>query len=723
MRRWMTFSTVVIVGLLALLIGCYDQPGQAEFSEALAEFREGNFVRSKALLENAISKNPGGELNADAYNWLGVANWRLGLVAEAVDAFSDSRRLNPDDVTPTYNLAVVLSKSGDVDQAAVLFEEAKLIDGQDTRTLEYQAQLAARQGDWASVRSLLYEALARKPESPRILTALALAELRMEGPEAASSYLGQALEKNPAYSPALYNLATIQKDYLNNPQDAKAYYRHFLELESDGPHVMRARKALMERSPLLPTPTPRPMPTATPSPVPTATPFPTAVPTTVPTSTPVLLSMPAPTPLAPPTPTLVPMATPRPRPTPVPTPTPLPAFPEYDAYLQQARELIGRGNTQDAFTAYIQAAKLARAHNRSELFDETLKKAASDCFDQAPAHFALGKHLSSKGEHKAALNCFKQAAVLKPDSDNIMKALAAAATQAEEYDTALISWRKVVEMDRGNPDAYWMLASAYEEMGSREKAAQGYQDFMRMFPEDVRIIQARRKVSELRTREAIPQRQTVTITRDSRIAPAPRPAPTATPDTRPRHSRADQMEETLPPQNKPPLDRQLNFNKTVVRKEPEAIQAYNRGTHYQSAGELDRAIYYYKRAIENDDRFAPAFYNLGSVYLSTGDLDLAKDAYLNALRLQDDMIDARYNLALIYHQLNQDVPAEKHALEVLKRVPDHANTHMLLGLIYADRSNQVDRAMFHYGEFLKLSPHSPSAREIQRWMREHAQVN
>ncbi|MDD2237375.1 MAG: tetratricopeptide repeat protein, partial [Kiritimatiellae bacterium] len=561
----------------------------------------------------------------------------------------------------------------------------------------------------------LYEALDRKPESARILTALALAELRMEGPDAAASYLGQALEKNPVYAPALYNLATIQKDYLKNPQDAKAYYRHFLELENSGPYVMRARRALMERSPLLPTPTPR----ATPTPQPTATP--TTAPTTVPTPTPTpaLTPTPMPTPVVPPTPT----PTPRPIPTVAPTPTPRPSFPEYDAYLQQARELIERGNTQDAFTAYIQAAKLARAQNRPELFDETLKKAASDCFDQAPAHFALGKHLSSKNEHKAALNCFKQAAVLKPDSDNIMKALAAAATQAEEYDTALIAWRKVVEMDRGNPDAHWMLASAYEELGSREKAAQGYQDFMRMFPEDVRIIQARRKVAELRTREAVPQRQTVTITRDSRIEPAPRPAPTPTPDTRPRHARTDQVEEAPPPQKTPMLDRQLNFNKTVVRKERAAIQAYNRGTHYQSAGELDRAIYYYKRAIENDDTFAPAFYNLGSVYLATGDLDLAKDAYLNALRLQDDMIDARYNLALIYHQLNQDVPAEKHALEVLKRAPDHANTHMLLGLIYADRSNQVDRAMLHNGEFLKLSPGSPSAREVQRWMREHAPVN
>ena len=720
MRRWVTFSTVSVLGLLALLIGCYDQPGQAEYQEALAEFRQDNFVRAKALLENAISRNPGGELNAAAYNWLGVANWRLGLVAEAVDAFSDSRRLNPDDVTPTYNLAVVLSKSGDTDQAAVLLEEAKLMDGQDTRALEYQAQLAARQGDWASARTALYEALDRKPESPRILTALALAELRMEGPEAAVSYLGQALEKNPSYAPALYDLATIQKDYLQNPQDAKAYYRHFLELESTGPYVLRARRALMERLPLLPTPTPRPtftptpMPLPTSTPVPTPTPQPTAAPTRVPTSTPV------PTPTIAPTPTIVPT------PTVVPTPTPRPPFPEYEAAVRQARDLVGRGNTKDAFTAYIQAAKLARAENRTDLFDETLQQAASDCFDQAPAHFALGKHLSSKGEHKAALNCFKQAAVLKPDSDSIMKALAAAATQAEEYDTALIAWRKVVEMDRNNPDAYWMLASAYEEMGSRDKAAQGYQDFMRMFPEDVRIIQARRKVAELRTQAPVSQRQTVTITRDSRVEPvvSSSAAPTPTPDARPRHSRPVRAAETpVAEATPPPLDRQLKFNKTVVRKERAAIQAYNRGTHYQSAGELDRAIYYYKRSIENDDTFAPAFYNLGSVYLSTGDLDLAKDAYLNALRLQEDMIDARYNLALIYYQLNQPVAAEKHAQEVLKRVPDHANSHMLLGLIYADRSGQTDKAMYHYGEFLKLAPGSSSAREVQRWMREHAPVN
>ncbi len=784
MRKLVTFFTVAMLGVVVLLLGCYDQPGQEELNDAKTEYERGNFVRAKTLLENAISKYPGSELNAGAYNRLGVINWRLGLVEEAVDAFNDSRRLNPEDVTPTYNLAVVYAKSGDSEQSVALFNEAKLMDGMDTRALEYQAQVYAKQGDWASARQALYEALDRAPESPRILTALALAELNTEGADSAISYLSQALEKNPSYAPALYNLATIQKDVLNNSQEARAYYRQFLELETSGPYVVKARRALMERSPVTPpaavrptptplpvatvylrqtptphstatpvptptltptpvaTPTPRRLPTATPLPTPTPlptatlapapTPLPTATPVPTPTPLPAPTLIPTPPPTATPVPSPTPTPTPSPTPTPRPTPTPIP-FPEYDAFIQQAAGLVAQGNTKDAFNAYIQAAKLARSKDRIDLFEQTLQKAVSDCFDQAPAHFALGKHLSSKGENQAALNCFKQAAVLKPDSDSIMKAMAAAATQCEEYDTALIAWKKVVELDRNSADAYWMLASVYEEMGSREKAAQAYEEFMRMFPEDVRIIQARRKVNELRVKEPVIQRQTVTISsgspvenvtnRTSPAAAAPVPTPKVTAEPPRAHRFARPVAEETPVPTVTPPSRQLTYNKTVVRKERAAIQSYNRGTHYLSAGEYDRAIYYFKRAIENDDTFALAFYNLGSAYLSTGDLDLAREAYLNALRLQEDMVGARYNLALIYHEMKQDSAAEKQALEILRRQPDHASAHMLLGMIYADQPGQTEKAMQHYGEYLKLSPNSPDARSIQRWMREHAAVN
>ena len=65
----------------------------------------------------------------------------------------------------------------------------------------------------------------------------------------------------------------------------------------------------------------------------------------------------------------------------------------------------------------------------------------------------------------------------------------------------------------------------------------------------------------------------------------------------------------------------LKFKPTMVRNTHAAVQAYNRGTLYQQQEDWDRAIYYYTRAVENDDTFATAFFNLGAVYWSRGEFD------------------------------------------------------------------------------------------------------
>jgi len=622
MRKVLFVMLLSAFVLSALVVGCTDPSGQDDLNEALMEYQRDNYVRARTLLEGAINKNPGGPFNAEAYNRLGLIYWKLKLIDEAMGAFEDSRRIDDAYAAPTYNLAVLLYNGGDVDEAMTLFDEAALVNGRDTRALEFMADIYMRQQDWAAARRALYEALDRKPESPRILTAIALTELNTVGPESAVTYLAQALECDPAYAPALYDLAAIQKDYLDNPKVARAYYRQFLEQKKEGPHVQIARKALIDRVPIQPTV----MPTSTPTVLPTPLPQNTTVPTLVPE----------------PTPSPVAIATATPTPTAAPTATPVPEpLPEFDALITQAIEETRTTDTESALIPFVKAAKLAHRNKRVDLLEQALQTMVKYCFDQAPAHFAYGKYLSANQDYDAALNRFKQAALLKSESINIQKALAETAVRAEEYDTALIAWKKVLLMEPSDPDAHWMIARVYEETGARSKAAQSYQDFMRKFPEDSRVLQAKKKLQILQPKPAGEKvkRQIITIKRGDHGNPLQRPIPSE--KIEPKQKKVFTVTKN---QEKPQAGKKLQYRKTVVRKRRAAIHAYNRGTLYQSRADYDRAIYYYQRAIENDDTFASAFYNLGSVYRTLNQPDLAKDAYLKAISLDPSIVDARYNL-------------------------------------------------------------------------------
>ncbi|MFH0909646.1 MAG: tetratricopeptide repeat protein [bacterium] len=160
----------------ALLAGCSKAPGEREFNAAIDEIRDGNYVRAKTLLEKSISKRPGSEENALAYNYLGIAASRLGKFQEAMDAFEDSRRLSPTLVEPVYNQGVLLSGGGDVPRAIALLTEAARMDPADPRALEVLGNVYMDRQQWPEARRALYGALDRAPNSERVLTAIALVE-------------------------------------------------------------------------------------------------------------------------------------------------------------------------------------------------------------------------------------------------------------------------------------------------------------------------------------------------------------------------------------------------------------------------------------------------------------------------------------------------------------------------------------------------------------------
>jgi tetratricopeptide (TPR) repeat protein len=665
MKSTSAWPWYVMLSVAVAFYGCGSEPGEREMRIARRNLQRGEYVRAKSWLEKAIGRRPGSEENAEAYTMLGTVCYRLGELQRSVSAFEQARKLNADSPEPPANLGILMHQKGDSFLAATLLEEASLIDIEDTRALEYLAAIYLEEERWPDARRALYDALSRAPGSPRILTALGVAERPLEGPAAAERHWMEALGRRRDYAPALFNLALVCAEQPDRLGDARAYAERYLELEPDHPRAARMKQLLAdldEASAGESAPPPGPSPE---------------------------FSRPAPEPSAAPEPAPAPGEQPA---EPERAAEPQPDPPAEDSGARRFQELIAQGEAraaegfpQQALNLFLQAASDAGRRGDDDARRKALETAVKRCFDQARAHYAMGLYRLEKGEIERAGASFVQAVTLQPEWTLAHRTLAELAVREGDFDTALISLKKAVSLSEDDPEALWMLAELYDlHLDLSAPAAERYRTFSRRFPDDPRSLRAAERLRELAPAPAVaeaPPRRTESAERPA----APPPRRDATPG-RPRDPRA-------------------------------ALQAYNRGTVYQSRGDLDRAVEAYIEAMDADPQFATAYFNLGAVYSMQGRHARAEEAYLRALEMRPDNVDARYNLALVYYNANQPIAAIEQLNAALRQQPDHAPAHYLLGLIYDRRMESPARAARHYRRYLELAPDSRNAPAVRRWLR------
>jgi tetratricopeptide (TPR) repeat protein len=176
-----------------------------------------------------------------------------------------------------------------------------------------------RAAKWNEARKAFEQAHQRFLVSPRIATSRALVEFQAGEFQLAVTHLRKALEFDPNYAPALYNMAFLYSHNQQQKAEAVKFFRRYLQavdkadLAADDPHVKAARTFLelgtLTRPP--PPKAPRPEPPPAPEkPVATA-PTPAAPPPPVPAE-PVSAAPRSPAPAPAPAPAETPAAKPEP---------------------------------------------------------------------------------------------------------------------------------------------------------------------------------------------------------------------------------------------------------------------------------------------------------------------------------------------------------------------------------------------------------------------------
>jgi tetratricopeptide (TPR) repeat protein len=197
-------ASLILAGLLS---GCDICSGERDLDVGQTRLAKGDYKGAVTRLEKAVVKLPD---NASAWCNLGVAQWKLGQLEQAAASLKKTEELDPADPEPLEFLGQVLTEAGRYDEA----------------------------------RAKLGQANALRPDSPRIYTAVGVLEYKAGQDGIAHTYWTQALNIDPNYAPAIYNLARLNRDHLNNKDEADRYFREYLQIAGNDERAKIARSEL-----------------------------------------------------------------------------------------------------------------------------------------------------------------------------------------------------------------------------------------------------------------------------------------------------------------------------------------------------------------------------------------------------------------------------------------------------------------------------------------------
>jgi tetratricopeptide (TPR) repeat protein/4-amino-4-deoxy-L-arabinose transferase-like glycosyltransferase len=140
----------------------------------------------------------------------------------------------------------------------------------------------------------------------------------------------------------------------------------------------------------------------------------------------------------------------------------------------------------------------------------------------------------------------------------------------------------------------------------------------------------------------------------------------------------------------------------------QAVTENNLATAFQEDGRLDDAVAHYKRSIEFQPDYAPAYNNLGVALRAKGEIDQALASYERALAAQPDYPDAHYNMANALLEKDEPEEAAAHFRTALTSIPGSPGTLNNLGIALASQG-KFEEAAAQFRAALAADPGSSKA--------------
>lgn len=221
------FRLLVLVALAAALAGC-GPPGTHALLKGKKLLNEGDYAGAADAFKDATEVMT---TNAEAWNYLGVAEQHAGQLEEAASAYQRALELDRDLTEAHYNLGCLWMEENRPDDAVSEFTSYTLRRVNEPGGWLKLGLAQLRAGDVLTAEKSFSTALYLSPTNAEALNGLGLARMKRGRPEEAQKFFQAAVQAHPGYAPAILNLATVEHDYLHNDALALDEYRAYLALD------------------------------------------------------------------------------------------------------------------------------------------------------------------------------------------------------------------------------------------------------------------------------------------------------------------------------------------------------------------------------------------------------------------------------------------------------------------------------------------------------------
>ncbi|RMH74721.1 MAG: tetratricopeptide repeat protein [Cyanobacteria bacterium J007] len=159
--------------------------------------------------------------------------------------------------------------------------------------------------------------------------------------------------------------------------------------------------------------------------------------------------------------------------------------------------------------------------------------------------------------------------------------------------------------------------------------------------------------------------------------------------------------------------RAIAYYRKALELEPDSAQIhYNLANTFSNSGECDRAIAHYRQAIALRPHYPQAFYNLGNLYQHRGEKKVAIAYYQQAIALDPQYAKAYNNLAILLQNSGDFSGAIAQFSQLIDLCPDDAEIHYNFANAL-QALGKVKSAQFHYDRAIALNPRH----DVAHWNR------
>jgi len=235
-HRWVNGILFTLMAAV-ILTGC-TPPWADAMLEGKTQLDNGQFKEAISSFKQTTRLKP--EL-ARAWNYLGLAYHKDGQYAQARDAYTKAYNINNNLAEAVFNLGCLRLETRVYDDAINQFKTYQMLRPQSTAALHYQALAHIALNELLEAQDIYDRLLRQSPEDAKAFNGMGLIQQRKGNNTESYNYFHTALERDAAYTPALWNKGMIAHPALQRPDLAVQNLRKFTFKAPQSPLVPIAK--------------------------------------------------------------------------------------------------------------------------------------------------------------------------------------------------------------------------------------------------------------------------------------------------------------------------------------------------------------------------------------------------------------------------------------------------------------------------------------------------